>query len=382
MKRHIVLWFWAAILIAGLIAPAMRRAQAWQNQGDRLQVVGSFSILADVIAQVAGEAAEVTALVPLNADPHGFAPSARDLIALAEADVVFVVGAGFEEGLADTISSARDTMDIVVTSDCIAILPFGEVGDHNDDSHEADAHPDGELAALCAAHQAELAALPGDDRDEDDAHGEPLGLLYTLACTGGADAHAEDAEHVHGACDPHVWMDPHNVMLWAMRIRDALIARDPAHADIYTTNAEAYIAALGSLAHDVWLPQLLSVPQANRKLVTNHGSLGYLAHWAGYEVVGLVIPGSSSQAEASARGVANLIDVIRTEGVPAVFAETTTNPDLAEQIAAETGVSFVTLYTGSLSAADGPAATYVDYFSYNVGAITEALSGTPDPGGA
>ena len=94
-----------------------------------------------------------------------------------------------------------------------------------------------------------------------------------------------------------------------------------------------------------------------------------------FEVAGSIIQSVSTLAEASTANVAETIDLIRAEDVPAIFAETTVSDDLVQQIAEETGVQFYVLYTGSLSDADGPASTYIDYIRYNVTTIVEALGG-------
>lgn len=371
--RRLALCLLAGVLIVTATGIAPAAAQ------DRLQVVASFSILADVVAHVAGDAADVHPLAPIGADPHSFTPTPRDLVTLADADVIFLVGAGFEETLRETIASAARTTPVIVSS-CVDILPFGATHDHGaTDTGTAQASPpapagaDPSLASLCAAHHAALAALHGTDAPPDPAASESLGMLYTLACTPDASAdHTDEA----GTCDPHVWMDPHNGMYWVMLIRDTLTALDPAHAADYTANASAYLASLQALADDELSPLLDSVPVANRKLVTNHDAFGYFAHAYGFEVVGAVIPGGSTLAEPSAAEVAALIDLIRTSGVPAVFTETTVNSTLAEQVAAETGAQFYALYSGTLSAPDGPAATYEDYLRYNARTIATALDGS------
>jgi ABC-type Zn uptake system ZnuABC Zn-binding protein ZnuA len=105
-------------------------------------------------------------------------------------------------------------------------------------------------------------------------------------------------------------------------------------------------------------------------LVTNHESLGYFADRYGFTVVGAVIPSVSTDASPTAQQMAALIEVIKATGAPAIFLETGANPQLAQQIAAETGVNVVTdLYTHSLSAPDGPAPTYIDMMKYNVSRI-------------
>jgi ABC-type Zn uptake system ZnuABC Zn-binding protein ZnuA len=108
--------------------------------------------------------------------------------------------------------------------------------------------------------------------------------------------------------------------------------------------------------------------------VTNHETFGYFAERYGFTVVGAIIPSVTSGAAPSAQELAALVDQIRSTGAPAIFLETGTNPQLADQIAAETGVKVVLgLYTHSLSAAGGPAATYIDMMKYDVSAIVEAL---------
>jgi len=115
------------------------------------------------------------------------------------------------------------------------------------------------------------------------------------------------------------------------------------------------------------------IPLQNRKLVTNHPSFGYLCERYGLEQVGAVYPISPS-AEPSARDIARLQDLIHHYRVPAIFTESTVNPKLAEQVAADAGATIVTLYTGSLGAPGSGAETYLNMMRYNIEAIVEALS--------
>jgi len=359
-------------------------------QEGRLQVVASYSVLADVVSHVAGDVADVTALIPPGANPHAFEPTPQDLARLADADVIFVNGAGLEEGLMEAIENAAEEVNVVPASLCVPILPFGETGHEHD--HEAEgehaaeaALPAGEAAELCAAHYAEMDAIhaarqehAAEGETHDHAHGvEPLGPLYALDC--GHHEHEGEAEgsaHVHepGSCDPHVWMEPHNVMYWTMLIRDTLAELDPANAETYRANAETYLHELDALAHDEIMPLVESLPAERRVLVTDHELFGYFANRFGFEVVGVVIPGGSTQAEPSAAEVAALVETIRAEGVPAIFVNATVNPELTERIAQEAGVTVETIYTHSVTGPDGPAPTYLDLMRYNVQVIVTALS--------
>jgi ABC-type Zn uptake system ZnuABC Zn-binding protein ZnuA len=174
------------------------------------------------------------------------------------------------------------------------------------------------------------------------------------------------------AIDPHMWLDPNNVIRYVENIREALTHFDPEGAAVYKSNADAYTAELKNL--DRWIAeQVEQIPAGNRLLVTNHETFGYFAERYGFEVVGTVIESFSSVASPSAQQLAELIDQIKSSGAPAIFLDEVENPALAQQIADETGVRVVTdLHLESLT--DGaPAATYIDMMKYNVTQIANAL---------
>jgi ABC-type Zn uptake system ZnuABC Zn-binding protein ZnuA len=172
--------------------------------------------------------------------------------------------------------------------------------------------------------------------------------------------------------DPHMWLDPNLVITYAENIRDGLIVADPEGKATYTANADAYITQLKTL--DAWIvAQVNTIPAERRLLVTNHEALGYFADRYGFTIVGTVIPSLSTGASTSARSLAEVIDVIKKSGVRAIFLDGVENPDLANQIASETGVRVVAdLHLESLT--DGaPAPTYIEMMKYNVARIVEAL---------
>jgi ABC-type Zn uptake system ZnuABC Zn-binding protein ZnuA len=172
--------------------------------------------------------------------------------------------------------------------------------------------------------------------------------------------------------DPHLWLDPNHVIAYVDNIREGLSEFDPDGADVYATNASAYIDRLAEL--DSWInEQVAQIEPQRRVLVTNHEAFGYFAERYGFQVVGAIIPGFSSDAAPSARQMAELIEQIKIHEVPAIFLDASDNPDLAQQIAAETGVKVVTdLHLESLTEG-GPAATYMDLMKDNVTKIVQAL---------
>jgi ABC-type Zn uptake system ZnuABC Zn-binding protein ZnuA len=181
----------------------------------------------------------------------------------------------------------------------------------------------------------------------------------------------KEREGKHGV-DPHLWLDPDNVVVYVENIRAGLTHFDPDGSAIYQSNADAYVAQLQEL--DKWInEQVAQIPLERRLLVTNHEALGYFAERYGFKVVGTVIESFSSDASPSARQMAALVDQIKSSGAPAIFLDASDNPALAQQIAAETDVTVVTdLHLESLT--DGaPAATYIDMMRHNVTQIVIAL---------
>lgn len=172
--------------------------------------------------------------------------------------------------------------------------------------------------------------------------------------------------------DPHLWLDPNNVIAYTENIREGLKQFDPDGAEIYDANASAYIDQLTEL--DAWINgQVAQIEPQRRVLVTNHEAFGYFAERYGFRVIGAIIPSFSSDAAPSAQQIAELIEQIKIHEVPAIFLDASDNPDLAQQIAAETGVRVVTdLHLESLTNS-GPAGTYIDMMRDNVTKIVQAL---------
>ncbi|MBF2036882.1 MAG: zinc ABC transporter substrate-binding protein [Leptolyngbyaceae cyanobacterium T60_A2020_046] len=179
--------------------------------------------------------------------------------------------------------------------------------------------------------------------------------------------------------DPHVWGDVDNAIAIVAAIRDALIALSPQDADTFTQNADALIAELTQL--DRWiLDQIETIPPKQRTLVTTHDAFQYYANAYGLTVLGTLI-GISTEEQPSAQTVSQLVQAIRTAGVPTIFAETTINPALITTMAQEANVVLApqALYSDSLGALGSGAETYVTMMVSNTQTIVEGLAGTYTP---
>jgi manganese/iron transport system substrate-binding protein len=198
------------------------------------------------------------------------------------------------------------------------------------------------------------------------------GSAAEIALSDGLDLHPAPAGgEGPGPFDPHVWFDVQNVIRWVETIDGTLGALDPANAEYYAGNASAYTQQLKDL--DNWvIEQIAQIPADHHQLVTNHPAFGYLAGRYGLEQVGAIYPVSPS-SEPSAQDIAALEDAIRKLAVPAVFTESTVSPKLAEQVAQDTGVRLISLYTGSLGGPGSGAESYIQMIRFDVNAIVEAL---------
>lgn len=171
--------------------------------------------------------------------------------------------------------------------------------------------------------------------------------------------------------DPHAWNSAHNAAIYAQNVMDALIAQDPDDKAYFEQHGKAYIQQLNQL--DQWAKQEFSqIPAQKRKVLTSHDAFGYFG--AEYGVRFLSPVGFSTESEASAKGVAQLVKQLKAEHINTYFIENQTDPRLVQQIARETGAhSGGELYPESLTKKDGPASTYVAAFKHNVDAMLAGM---------
>jgi zinc/manganese transport system substrate-binding protein len=172
--------------------------------------------------------------------------------------------------------------------------------------------------------------------------------------------------------DPHAWQSVVNAKIYVANIRDALSAADPAGEAAYRANADAYLAKLDALDHEV-REAIAGIPETRRKVISTHDAFGYFA--AAYGVAFIAPQGVSTESEASARDIAAIITQIRTAKIPAVFLENIIDVRLIRRIAAETGAKIGgTLYSDSLTGENGDAPTYIDMVRHNIKVLTSALT--------
>lgn len=171
--------------------------------------------------------------------------------------------------------------------------------------------------------------------------------------------------------DPHAWNSMANGVIYATNVMNALIKADPEDADYFRQRGKAYIEQLQKL--DAWAKtEFTGIPQSKRKVLTSHDAFGYFGQE--YHVSFMAPVGFSTEAEASASGVASLIKQIKEQQVKTYFIENQTDPRLVKQIAAASGAQpGGELYPEALSGPQGPATTYIKAFKHNVETIVASM---------
>jgi ABC-type Zn uptake system ZnuABC Zn-binding protein ZnuA len=289
---------------------------------ERVRVVATTTHAADLVRAVAGDRADVTGLLPANADPHEYEVRPGDVQALADADLVVRSGGDLDAWLEDAIESSGTGADELVLIDHVETIEGGH--GHEEEEEEAEEHEEGE------------------------------------------------EEH---EVDPHWWQDPRNAAKAVAAIEAALRAADPAGAEEYAAAAASYRGELEALDRAV-AACIDAIPPAQRKLVTTHDALGYYADRYGLEVVGAVIPSLSTQAQASAGEVTELVETIRRERVRAIFAEASLDPRLERAVADDAGAEVGgALWADTLGPAGSDGDTYVKSIAANTRTIVDGLGG-------
>jgi len=311
----------AAFVALGAPLAACSSEETANDGASTVNVVATTTILGDVaqrIVSCADPEATVTTLMPIGADPHDFSASSTQVAEIVQADIVIANGLGLEAGLDDALdNAASDGAQVIEIADMVDPIPFGDhAGEH------------------------------ADDEKSDEEHGDE---------------------------DPHFWFDMNRMAMAAEIIGD----------EIATDNGQQYAECGREVADEIRAAEadvralLESVPTDQRILVTDHDSLGYLAEAYGYEIAGTVIPAGTTLAEPSSAELADLVQVMKDEGVQVIFANTADPTALSDAVASEVGgdVQVVELYVGSLGEPGSDGEDYLSMMRTNATLISNALNG-------
>ena len=280
--------------------------------GQRKAVVATFSVIGDMLANIAGNHVDIYIVVGAGGDCELYQPTVADVARVAGADAVFLndLNEEFEPWLEPLLRQARFKGAKVVASRGVQTLTAEE---------------------------------------EHPTSGRQLPM----------------------AVDQHAWLDPRNGIIYAHNIAAALSQLDATNAVDYRSRASAYSNEIRAV--DEWARgQIRLVPPGKRRILTSHDLLQYLAN--AYGITLLTVNGWSNNSEPSAADLAKLTQRVRATRVRALFLDSITDPRVMQRIAAETGTSIGgTLYGDTLSPADGAANTYLNMLRHNIATLKTGM---------
>jgi zinc/manganese transport system substrate-binding protein len=272
---------------------------------ERIKVVATFSVIGDMVANVAGDKVDLVTLVGPAGDTELFKPSLADGKSVAEAKIVFMndLNDEFEPWLEPLLKQVKFSGTKIIVS----------------------------RGAKTYTSLEERAPRSKSGEEE---------------------------------IDQHAWLDPKNGVIYVRNITAALAKSDPANAAEYRARADAYIKELQALG--AWAKAEIAVlPAAKRRVLASHDSLQYLAK--AYGITLLSINGWTNNSEPSAAELARLTQQIRQEGIHALFLDSITDPRAMQQVAKETGALIGgTLYGDALSKPGEDADTYLKMLRHDV----------------
>lgn len=238
---------------------------------------------------VAGDLADVENLVPPGMEPHDWEPTAKDMAAISEADVLVYNGAGLEGWVEQVLDSAGKGLKSVEASKGIEIMEGSEEHEHGEEAEHA-------------------------HTEEEQGHDE------------------SDHDHDHGGLDPHVWLSPKLAIQEVHNIEKGLSEAAPEYADQFKSNADAYITKLEALDKEY----ADALKDTKRKdFITQHAAFGYLAKQ--YGLTQVPIAGLSPEQEPSAAQMAEIVKFSQEHNVKTIFFETLVSSKIADTIAKEIG---------------------------------------------
>lgn len=332
-----------------------REATAENETATPIQIVATVGVLCDLAEQVAGDRATVTCAIPPGQDPHHYAPKPSDRQAFEAASVVLYGGYGLDLTLQKLVDASPAPHKIPIIERAVPEPLEARPHDHEHDHDHDHDHEHGH---------------DHDHGNENEAESGGVGENQA------AEAPAELAPAPAG--DPHVWHDAALGAALAETIAAALGEAHPEAATYWRDRGAALAQELRAI--DGWIrQQMATIPEGDRKLVTVHDAFRYMARAYGLEVVGS-LGAVAPEGRASAQDLRTLVDRLRQEQVPALFAETTSNRQGIEGLGREAGipVAAAALLVEGPNGPDSDISTYQAMLIENTCTIAEGLGGRCD----
>ena len=301
-----------------------------KQQTAQLQISATIYPLYDIIKNIAGDRAEVSLIVSPGSSPHTFAPVPTIMKKISQSKAVFMIGLGLEQFM-EKIKSQYPEINYV------------------------------ELGKKLKTHRFNTAVI------EPDEPSSTRNRTHSGHSHQHSHNHSHDHSHHHEGVDPHVWLDPVNVLVMIELIASELSHIDPENKNIYEKNAALYKEKIVQL--DKKIKEIISRFK-NRNIVTFHDAFGYFAKRYGVHVVASFEPWPGKEPSVKYRK--KLVDAIKKLKKVSLFYEPQFNPAALKSLAIETGVKI-----GMLDPIGSPEipgrSTYIELMEFNLNNLKEAL---------
>ena len=304
--KKIILIFSSLILLLGLGACASS-----SKKSDKLQVVATNSIIADITKNIAGDKIDLHSIVPVGKDPHEYEPLPEDIKKTSQADLIFYNGINLETGgnawFTKLVKNAnkKENEDYYAVSDGVEVIYL-------------------------------------------------------------------EGQNEKGKEDPHAWLNLENGIIYAQNIAKRLSEKDPKNKETYEKNLKDYTTKLEALDKEA-KEKFNSIPEDKKMIVTSEGCFKYFSK--AYQVPSAYIWEINTEEEGTPDQIKNLVTKLRQTQVPALFVESSVDERPMKTVSKDTDIPiYAKIFTDSVAESGEEGDSYYAMMKYNLDKIAEGLS--------
>ena len=297
------------MLAVGLFACS--NANKNSNTSEKLKVVATNSIIADITKNIAGDKIDLHSIVPVGQDPHEYEPLPDDVKKTSQADLIFYNGINLETGgnawFNKLVQNAKkeENKDYYAVSDGVEVIYL-------------------------------------------------------------------EGQNEKGKEDPHAWLNLENGMIYAKNIAKQLSAKDPKNKDFYEANLKTYLEKLDSLDKEA-KQKFNNIPKEKKMIVTSEGCFKYFSK--AYNVPSAYIWEINTEEEGTPDQIKTLVEKLRKTKVPSLFVESSVDERPMQTVSKDTNIPiFEKIFTDSVAEPGQNGDSYYNMMKWNLDKIAEGLS--------
>ena len=277
----------------------------------KLKVVATNSIIADITKNIAGDKIDLHSIVPVGQDPHEYEPLPEDVKKTSQADLIFYNGINLETGGNAWFTKLVENAKKTENKDYFAVS-------------------------------------------------EGVDIIYL------------EGQNEKGKEDPHAWLNLENGIIYAQNIAKQLIAKDPNNKEFYEKNLKEYTEKLDKL--DKEAKEKFNAIDADKKLiVTSEGCFKYFSK--AYGVPSAYIWEINTEEEGTPDQIKTLVEKLRQMKVPSLFVESSVDDRPMKTVSKDTNIPiYAQIFTDSIAEEGKEGDSYYNMMKYNLEKIAEGLA--------